>query len=253
MTDDTPSVEGSGEDHGFFRRHWKALAAVTGVSTVITVGAVFAVLGWYDPSILSVLLSWPMLILGTFAGLTLLAGFIVYWYTDTDSVTTFIRRTTGDTTNQLTAYEAEKLAEWIVYHQYDILVGETIDSGVVPVTTADEGVTTRIFEWEFSEKNSADDYVYLIDLEQPVEFDPDWVEERTPDHEAKANTAMRHVYNTRLLTNPDRDDITDARESLGNSVRRQEIVEKIDEDGQTTERIKRDRTVIPADNTETAS
>ena len=248
MTDDTGSTDGAGS-HGFFRRHWKALAVIAGLSTVVTVGVVFAALGWYDPSILSVLVSWPMLILGVFAGLTLLAGFIVYWYSDTGSVTAFVRHTASDPSNQLSAYEAEKLAEWIVYHRYDILIGQTIDSGVVPVTTADEGVTTRIFEWKFNEKNSADDYVYLIDLEQPVEFDPDWVETRTREDEAKANRAMRHVYNHRLLTNPDPDEITDAREALGNSVRRQEIVEKIDEDGQTTERIKRDRTVIPADNT----
>ena len=252
MTDDTDAAD-SDDSRGFFRRHWKAVAVVIGISTVITIGTVFAMLGWYNPNILCIFLSWPVLLLAAFGGLTVLVGAVVYWYSDTEPVTSFVRRTTGDTTNQLSAYEAEKLAEWIVYHRYDILVGQTEDSGVVPVTTADEGVTTRIFEWRFSEKNSTDDYMYLIDLEQPVEFDLAWVETRTLDHEAKANTAMRHVHNTRLLTNPDEDEITDARESLGNSVQRQEIVEKIDEDGQTTERIKRDRTVLPADNTESAS
>jgi hypothetical protein len=251
MSDEPGDTEGS--NRGLFRRHWKAVALVTGTSMVSMVAMLFAAIGWYDPSILGVLLSPVMLIVWIFAGLTLLLGAVAYIYTDTGSVTTFIRRSSPDATDQLSAYDARKLAEWVVYHEEHVLVGSTDDSGVVPVTTPDEGVTTRIFEWRFTEKHSTNTYVFLIDIEQQVPFDPEWVTDRTPTAHEQMDTAVRSLQNTRLLKNPTEDDIDDAREALGNSVRNQEIVEELDEDGNVTKQIKRDRTVRTHGSTDTGS
>ena len=229
------------DDRGFFIRNRKKVWAFTGFLVVLGSFAGAYFLGLVPD--LGFLVSPVLLAFYGVSAVIMVLGYVVYQYKTGD--VSFTGSGGGaKVEDQLTKQDAKDLVEWDLYNrERPIMVGDEIRCNVKPVSNKQEGTAIRVFEWVFEGWNSGEVYCYQMSLDQEVEFDPEWIEMRTPENIERLDKAVREIINPALERKSYVDDwserLQENREEIGQAVRDRNVVEYLDDEGNVQKREKK--------------
>jgi|GEM_PF-6233964 len=227
MSDDT---EPSQSIFAAYRKY-----VLLGITTVVAASLlIVAIVKDWLPNLFAVFGNWLVLSILSFGLFVLILVYLYYTYS-TNGQREWPWGASPD--EQLSKAEARELTEWALFNEEPpIKPGQYHRNGVKSVTDQDDGSSTRIYDAIFDERNSTQTYAVVVNLDDSVEFEIDWIENMTEETMQKANDAVQELNDWEVLQKKQaesmaafEDRVEESREQIGRSRRSQKTVKHYDD------------------------